>query len=392
MNTALRAGLLSTWSRRRDKKAARRIMFGIALRRCGLVGARACAPSFPSVGSSPLVLSRLRCAGTVSGRQEHEKSVELADFFTEIGVPNKDVVRMAGIASLQQYRVPTLRDNYSGLVAILGAESALGGIVKSYVLLTSPSDTTAGAHVVLVDILGADGAAAAILKNPDVLRSPAATITGAHEALVDILGADGAAEAILKNPGVLRAPADTMKGAHKALADILGADGAAAAILKNPNVLRSPADTIKGAHEALVEALGADGADVAILQSPEVLRASSDIIKGASEALGAHLGKDCMLQAVVNNPMLLTKACDKIHQTAAAIKDLLGESEGTDLLKEKPRLFVASAAQIVKNFETLCNTFDPELVLKFVQVRPTLLYDRAYAEKAVKARELVPRK
>ena len=43
-------------------------MFGITFRRCGFVGARACAPSFPVVGFSPLVLSTVRCAGTVSGK------------------------------------------------------------------------------------------------------------------------------------------------------------------------------------------------------------------------------------------------------------------------------------------------------------------------------------
>ena len=99
-------------------------------------------------------------------------------------------------------------------------------------------------------------------------------------------------------------------------------------------------------------------------------------IKSASEALIAHLGKEGMLQSVGNNPRLLTKAGDKIHQTAAAIKGLLGDSEGTDLLKAKPRLFQNSATYIEGNVEALCAAFARELVLKAVLVRPFLLYDR----------------
>ena len=151
-----------------------------------------------SVGLSPLASSTVRCAGTVSGNGT--KSVELADFWAEIGVPDKNVVRMAGKAHLRKNRVSTLRDSYSGLVAILDAEGTLGGILKTYTLLASPSDTTSGAHAAWVDILGADGAAVAILNSPSVLTSPAATIKGAHEAFVGILGADGAAVAIPQSP------------------------------------------------------------------------------------------------------------------------------------------------------------------------------------------------
>ena len=51
-------------------------------------------------------------------------------------------------------------------------------------------------------------------------------------------------------------------------------------------------------------------------------------------------------------------------------EDLLGDSEGTDLLKEKPRLFQASGTYIEAKCEALCNAFDRELVLKAVRVRP----------------------
>ena len=69
-----------------------------------------------------------------------------ADFLGEIGVPDTAAVQMAGIAHLQKSRVSTLRTNYTGLVATLGSEDALRGILKSYVLLQSPPDTTAGAN------------------------------------------------------------------------------------------------------------------------------------------------------------------------------------------------------------------------------------------------------
>merc|ERR1712166_459377 len=83
-----------------DSSTVRCIMLSKAFRRCAVVGARAYVPSCPSsVGFSPLALSRVRCAATVSGKDT--KSVELADFLAEIGVPDKDVVRMAGIARLQ---------------------------------------------------------------------------------------------------------------------------------------------------------------------------------------------------------------------------------------------------------------------------------------------------
>ena len=90
------------------------------------------------------------------------------------------------------------------------------------------------------------------------------------------------------------------------------------------------------------------------------------------------------LQAVDNNPNLLRKAGDKTHQTATAIKGLLGDPEGTDLLKEKPRIFQCSATYIEKNFRTLCDAFNQELVLQVVRVRPALLYDRPTANRTVK--------
>ena len=92
----------------------------------------------------------------------------------EINVPDKYVVRMAGITTLLKSRISTLRDNYNRLVATLGAEGALGGILKIYTLLQSASDTTvtAGAHAAWAGVLGAGGAAEALLQNPEVLRSP----------------------------------------------------------------------------------------------------------------------------------------------------------------------------------------------------------------------------
>jgi len=326
-------------------------MFGAAFRRCAF--ARACAPSAAPVGFSPLALSTVRCAGTVSGKGT--RSTELAGFLTEIGVPDKVAVQMAGRALLQKSSISTIRTNYDGLVATLGAEDALEAICKGPSLLLSPPETTSGALTACADILGADGATAAILKSPGVITSPAGTIKGSHEALVEVLGAEGAAETILHCPAVLNAPAETIKGAHEALVNILGDDGAAQAILKNPTVLRAPAGTIKGARQALV----------------------------------SHLGRSDMLQAVGNNPNLLKRPGDKIHQTAIAIKGLLGDPEGRALLKAKPRLFWASATQIERNFETLCGAFDQELVLMAVRVRPGLLYDGAIANKAVKTGVLV---
>ena len=328
-------------------------MFGIVSRGCASASRRVWATPPLSVGSSPLALSAVFGAGTARGKCT--KSVELAHFLAEIGVPGKDVVRMAGIAQLQNRSVSTIRTNYSGLVATLGAEGALGGILKSYGVLLAPSDTTSSAHAAWVDILGADAAANAIIQSPNVLTSPG----------------------------------ETIEAAHKALVEVLGADGAAAAILQSSNVLRAPADTIKGAHLALVDALGADRAAAAILQSPSVLRADGETVKSASEALTTHLGKDGMLHAVSNNPILLKMAGDKIHQTAAALKGLLGDSEATNLLKEKPRLLRSTETYIEGNFQTLCDAFDRELVLKAVRVRPTLLYDRIVADKVVKTGTLL---
>ena len=92
--------------------------------------------------------------------------------------------------------------------------------------------------------------------------------------------------------------------------------------------------------------------------NPIVLMCPADTIKSASDALTAHLGKEGMLQAVGSNPGLLMKAGNKIHQTAAVVKGLLGDSEGTDLLKDKPRLLKASATLIEGNIQTLCDEFD----------------------------------
>merc|ERR1712166_1493478 len=128
------------------------IMFGIVSRKCAFATRRIWATPPLSVGSSPLALSAVFGAGTARGKCT--KSVELADFLAEVGVTDKVATKLAGSTVLQKYRISTIRDNYSGLVATLGAEGALGGIVKSYALLQSPSDTTSSAHAAWVGILG----------------------------------------------------------------------------------------------------------------------------------------------------------------------------------------------------------------------------------------------
>merc|ERR1712166_1116423 len=264
-------------------------MFGCVLRRCAFVGVRACAPASWSVGFSPLALSTVRCAGTVT-RKGTRDSIGIADFLIKAGMPEKAATQVA-CTRLQNRTLSEMRTNYDGLVAVLGTEAALEAIPRTYSLLETPPETTFGAHAALVELLGADGAAEVILTNPSVLKSPGDSIKGTHQALVELLGADGAAAAILQSPEVLRSRVVTIKGNHEALVDILGADGAAAAIRENPEVLRSLGDTIKGAQG---------------------------------------------------------------------------------------------------NFETMCNAFDRELVLKALRVRPTLLYDRTAANKAVETGMLPP--
>merc|ERR1712166_90932 len=298
-------------------------MFGCVLRRCAFVGVRACPPASWSVGFSPLALSTVRSAGTVSGKGTRD-SIGIADFLIEAGMPEKAATQVA-CTRLQNRTLSEMRTNYDGLVAVLGTEAALEAIPRTYSLLETPPETTFGAHAALVELLGADGAADFILTNPSVLKSPGKTIKSAHQALVELLGAGGAADAILQSPAVLQSPAETMKGAHRTLVSTLGANRAAEAILTNPNVLRSRVVTIKGNHEALVDILGADGAAAAIRENPEVLRSLGDTIKGAQG-----------------------------------------------------------------NFETMCNAFDRKLVLKAVRVRPTLLYDRTAANKAVETGMLPP--
>merc|ERR1712166_1151404 len=161
------------------------------VRHCGFVGARVCAPPSLPVEFSPLAFSTVRSAGTVSG-----KSVELADFLAEIGVTGRAATQMTGRANLQQYRISTLRANYDGLVATLGAEGALQAIPKCYGLMETAPETTSGAHAACLAILGADDTAEAIAKTPSVLTFPADTIRCAHKAIVDILGEEAAAEAI----------------------------------------------------------------------------------------------------------------------------------------------------------------------------------------------------
>ena len=72
----------------------------------------------------------------------------------------------------------------------------------------------------------------------------------------------------------------------------------------------------------------------------------------------------------------------------SVVKDLLGDSEGTDLFKETPRLLQSTPTRIEGNIQTLCDAFDRELVMKAVRVRPSLIYDRPTANKAVKRGDL----
>merc|ERR1712166_752035 len=173
------------------------------VRHCGFVAARVYARPSLSVEFSPLAFSTVRSAGTVSA--QGTKRVELADFLAEIGVTGRAATQMTGRANLQQYRVSTLRANYDGLVAALGAEGALQAIPKCYGLMETAPETTSGAHAACLAILGADDTAEAIAKTPSVLTFPADTIRCAHKAIVDILGEEAAAEAIQQNPNVLRA-------------------------------------------------------------------------------------------------------------------------------------------------------------------------------------------
>merc|ERR1712166_861471 len=180
-------------------------MFGCVLRRCAFVGVRACAPSSWSVGFSPLALSTVRSAGTVSG-EGTRGSIGIADFLIKAGMPEKAATQVA-CTRLQNRTLSDMRTNYDGLVAVLGTEGALQAIPRAYSLLETPPETTFGAHAALVELLGADGAADVIRKTPNVLRSPGEPIKRAHKALVNILDADGAADAILQSPAVLRSPA-----------------------------------------------------------------------------------------------------------------------------------------------------------------------------------------
>ena len=106
-------------------------MFGIVFRGCAPASSRFWATSPLSVGSSPLALSAVFGA-CQTARGQCTKCVDLADFLAEIGVPDKAAAKMAGRVHLRKSRVSTLRANYTGLVATLGSESALKGILKSY--------------------------------------------------------------------------------------------------------------------------------------------------------------------------------------------------------------------------------------------------------------------
>jgi len=120
-----------------------------------------------------------------------------------------------------------------------------------------------------------------------------------------------------------------------------------------------------------------------------VVKAAATTIEGALKALVGILGHQGMLQAVGNHPGLLRAPGDKIHLTAAAVKGLLGDSHGTNLLKEKPRLLRASGPHTEANFEILCGAFEHDIVVKAVRARPVLLYDRTIAKKAAATGVLV---
>ena len=154
-------------------------MFGSVRRGCASASRMIWATPPLSVSSLPLASSAVRCAsgGTAGGKGT--KSIELKRFLAEIKLPDKVAARIAGRAEIQKSSVSTLRTNYNGLVAILGAEGALDTISRNCGVLTSSPENVSATQKTLVEIMGADRAADAILKGPDVLRHSSGTIEAA---------------------------------------------------------------------------------------------------------------------------------------------------------------------------------------------------------------------
>ena len=127
-------------------------------------------------------------------------------------------------------------------------------------------------------------------------------------------------------------------------ADILGADAAAQAIQKNSNLLTSPAANDRKAQKTLVDFLGADGA-------------------------ATFLGADRHAAWVAQ------KSWSQDSQNSRCNQRSVGRLR-TILLKKNPRLFMASATYVERNYATLSFVFDQEHISNGVYVRPGLLYDR----------------
>ena len=153
-------------------------MFGSVRRGCASASRRIWATPPLSVSSLPLASSAVRCASGAAGGKG-TKVIELKRFLAMIKVPDKVAARIAGRAEIQRISVSTLRTNYNGLVAILGAEGALDTISRNCGLLTSSPENVSTTRNILVEIMGADRAADAILKGPDVLRHSSGTIEAA---------------------------------------------------------------------------------------------------------------------------------------------------------------------------------------------------------------------
>ena len=175
-----------------------------------------------------------------------------------------------------------------------------------------------------------------------MLRVPVATIEGAHKALVDILGHQGMLQAVGNNPGLLKVSGDKIQLTAAAVKGLLGDSHGTNLLKEKPRLLCAGGPYTEANFEILC---GAFDHDI-------VVKAPATTIEGALKALVDILGHQGMLQAVGNHPGLLRAPGDKIHLTAAAVKGLLGDSHGTNLLKEKPRLLRASGPHTEANFKS----------------------------------------
>ena len=100
------------------------------------------------------------------------------------------------------------------------------------------------------------------------------------------------------------------------------------------------------------------------------------------------LGHEGALAVIARNPALLRKRAVSLHATATFLKGLFDEARGSTLLRNKPRLLVASAKYVSQNFEILCKEFKRDDVLRAVFDRPRLLYDRAATMNAIRREAL----